>query len=340
MALGDAYRGWIPPIWDDQQAGRQDNALPPVGVDFGAGLDFITRRVQAMSEHRRRLEWAGSVDHSASEVLRDLLRDEISPALRAVGMKGSGGKYRVERGARWGAVEIQKHSGGSRAICEFTFNLSAGELSEVDRRFDGWSARIGEVLPSGGDTWWVLPAQADTELLKQDLLRALRDHAYAALEAALEVRAEATEPVRRWSAGASGDSWRAFGPEAIIRAVSTRQQPAGWRENPGYEALLREAATLDFSGDDHHSRREVLSMLLDAAPSGDARCFDVLTAYLNYEPQPASRSTAAFALALLKMDPAPRLEQLNAAAQHDCDRSVRRSAGYASKLIETEIPND
>jgi hypothetical protein len=337
VALGDNYRGWTPPIWNDQHAGRRSDSLPPVGLSFQQGIDFITRQSQASSEQRRIIERQTAIESSASDLLRDLLRNEISPALRTLGMKGSAGRYRLERGPSSGLLEIQKRSGGSRRLCEFTFNLSAEESSDPKRvgGFTYWTARIGEVLPERGDTWWVLPSHADIESLRQDLVRALRDHAFVALDAALAVLPRPLDPARRWPARPTDRLSSFVGPEAVARALQG-EAPANWRDNPGYEALLAEADTLEFSSTEDHARSQVLEMLLHAAPSGDPRCFPVLAGYLNQEPNAASRATAAFALALLKMSPAPRLEELKGAATYDSDLSVRLFAGYATKLIEAE----
>jgi hypothetical protein len=278
-------------------------------------------------------------ESSASDLLRDLLRDEISPALRALGMKGSAGKYRLERGPNRGLLEIQKHAGRSRRLCEFTFNLSAEESSHPTGvgGFTYWTARIGEVLPERGDTWWVLPAHSDTESLRQDLLRALGDHAFVALDAALDVLPRPLDPARRWPPIAADRLSGFAGPEAVARALQG-ETPPNWLDNPGYEALLAKADTVDFSSTDDQARQQLLEMLLHAAPSGDSRCFPVLATYLNQEPNVASRATAAFALALLEMGPTPRLEELKGAATYDSDLSVRLYAGYATKLIEAETP--
>jgi hypothetical protein len=280
------------------------------------------------------------IESSASDLLRYLLRDEISPAVRTLGMKGSDGRYRLERGPSRGLLEIQKHSRGSRRLCEFTFNLSAEESSHPTgvEGFTYWTARIGEVLPERGDTWWVLPTHADTETLRQDLLRALRDHAFVALDAALDVLPRPHDPARRWPARPAERLSGFAGPEAVARALQG-ETPPNWRDNPGYEALLAEADTLDFSSTDDHARQQLLEMLIHAAPNGDSRCFPVLAAYLNQEPNADSRATAAFALALLEMAPAPRLEELKGAATYDSDLSVRLYAGYAMKLIEAETPS-
>ena len=62
-------------------------------------------------------------------------------------------------------------------------------------------------------------------------------------------------------------------------------------------------------------------------------------AHAERGPNAASGATIAFALALLEMSPAPRLEELKGAATYDSDLSVRLHAGYATKLIEAETPS-
>ena len=62
-------------------------------------------------------------------------------------------------------------------------------------------------------------------------------------------------------------------------------------------------------------------------------------AHAERGPNAASGATIAFALALLEMSPAPRLEEHKGAATYDSDLSVRLHAGYATKLIEAETPS-
>jgi len=101
-----------------------------------------------------------------------MLRDEIAPRLRAVGLRGSGSAYLLPDADRWLIVGFQKHP-VSRADCvEFTVNLVvASKLSWAEdrdyepslpirpgARYAGNTVnvvRLGELMPPrGDDRWW------------------------------------------------------------------------------------------------------------------------------------------------------------------------------------------
>jgi hypothetical protein len=288
---------------------------------------------QEDSARRFTLQRSAAGGPSASETLSQLLRDEIAPTLRELGMKGSGGKFRLDRGDYRATLELQKSSGNRKSICEFTFNLAAWNR-RISSGGGYWDARIGEVLPDMGDTWWVLPANASTEDLKNDLHRAVCVHAFLALEAALDDPQYPPAPGKHWPRTfiepSSGPN-DVYGHE-LASAMSGRQ-PSFWRPNPGYEALLLEASSLDFEHGDNDSRSQLFGMLLAAAPGGDARCVPALSAFLANEPSARLRAQAGLALALAEVDPKVVLPDLHAAASQDCDPSVRVYARYAIRLI-------
>ena len=130
-------------------------------------------------------------DDPAQDLYKRLLRDEVAPALRAVGLRGSSGKFAVPSTTHWVQLAFQKSSWNDRNTVGFTVNLS------VIRR-DAWESlvaaapwlgkepsastyiaspaaqeRIGFLRPEGRDHWWELTTGAPVEPVLEDVMHDL-----------------------------------------------------------------------------------------------------------------------------------------------------------------------
>ena len=130
-------------------------------------------------------------DDPAQEVYRRLLRDEVAPALRSVGLRGSAGRFAVPSTTHWVQLAFQKSQWSERDSVEFTVNTSviARDAWSSMVAHDPWlgkdpsptssigppavQSRIGSLRPGGGDHWWELTTGGPVEPILDDVMRDL-----------------------------------------------------------------------------------------------------------------------------------------------------------------------
>lgn len=123
-----------------------------------------------------------------------MMREEIAPALRAIGFRGSGSQYARPDNAWWLLVGFQKSRSSDARQVRFTVNVAALDKrswSEA-RATDPWLPekpspnvnypvgdwiRIGTLLPTRRDRWWAIPAGRSTDTIAAEVVTAIRDHA-------------------------------------------------------------------------------------------------------------------------------------------------------------------
>jgi hypothetical protein len=134
------------------------------------------------------------------DVYRHLMNNDFAPALRAAGLRGSGGRFELPSRTHWVQLGFQKSSYSDRIELRFTINLFVVSRADWVREAarSSWLgskpsplsgsggvvgewARIGALLPTvdgrGGDTWWSLFRGVDPGPVQQDVLDDLRDYA-------------------------------------------------------------------------------------------------------------------------------------------------------------------
>jgi hypothetical protein len=141
---------------------------------------------------------------SAPESYRALLRDEIGPGLRALGLKGSGRVYSLDDDVCWARLGLQASRHNSDQEVRFTINLcvvgreawarardAAPHLPEVPRvgveygryaKLD-FSQRLGWLMPGRQDRWWTVLSEGATGV-GGEVLDAVRVYGLPALLAA------------------------------------------------------------------------------------------------------------------------------------------------------------
>jgi hypothetical protein len=132
-----------------------------------------------------------------------LIRDHISPALRQLGLKGSGGTYVLPDATHWAIIGFQRSIFGDRHEQKFTINLTVvGREEWVAARstkpylperpspgtFYGnwvWGRRIGELMPSAQDHWWWFTPGTDLDSLTTEVIAMIREYGLPAMRARL-----------------------------------------------------------------------------------------------------------------------------------------------------------
>ena len=134
---------------------------------------------------------------TAQETFKTMMKEQVAPALRALGFNGSGQRYELSSETHWALLGFQKSTGSDASQVKFTINVSAvprDEWEEARRKqawlaerpganvseFVGWHARIGE-LTGASDTWWTVSADRPTEPVVSEVIAAVRDHALTEL---------------------------------------------------------------------------------------------------------------------------------------------------------------
>ena len=127
---------------------------------------------------------------TAQQALVAFLRDEVGPALRRLGLRGSGTAYLLPDDRFWLVVGFQRSTSSNHEALRFTVNLTAASRARWDaaRRSNPWIGarpsgnsgyavrglvefvRIGSLLPVPQDTWWEIRPGRSTGVLIDELM--------------------------------------------------------------------------------------------------------------------------------------------------------------------------
>jgi len=136
---------------------------------------------------------------TAQDAYKVMVRDHLSPKLRANGFKGSAGAYELPSQSHWVVLGVQASAYSSKDEVKFTVNCQAvprdvWEEARVERTYLGkkpkpntiaggflWHSRIGKVMPAGQDKWWSLRPSDNAEVLAGEVAAAVRDHLLPAI---------------------------------------------------------------------------------------------------------------------------------------------------------------
>lgn len=147
-----------------------------------------------MWKHRPKDFSPGSEDDPTPQQVYDrLMRESFAPALRAAGLKGSGGRFDLPSETYWAQLGFQKSSYSDTSVLEFTVNLSVisrevwaeqalarshrGKKPAPSTFYGSWAdqIRIGRLTPSGEDLWWSLNRGDDPSSLEAQVISTLLD---------------------------------------------------------------------------------------------------------------------------------------------------------------------
>jgi hypothetical protein len=129
-----------------------------------------------------------------------MMKEEIAPALRRLGFKGSGQRYELPSGTHWAILGFQKSAYSDSADARFTINLTVvgrDEWEEARRQRPyigerpkpstysgvGWESRIGQLMPGGEDRWWRISGDLPTEPVAGEVISAIEEFALPAMRA-------------------------------------------------------------------------------------------------------------------------------------------------------------
>ncbi|KGM03533.1 DUF4304 domain-containing protein [Cellulomonas cellasea] len=139
----------------------------------------------------------------APVLLAEMLRTSVAPALRELGLRGSGQSYRLTNaGGDHALLGIQKSVASSRSAALLTVNLAyfpgadwdaahaAGQVAArptASARWipSGWQTRIGLLVDEPHDHWLTVRSPADVSVVSAHLLALVRDLALPQLTARL-----------------------------------------------------------------------------------------------------------------------------------------------------------
>jgi Domain of unknown function (DUF4304) len=151
---------------------------------------------------------------NAQEKFAAMLRDEVAPALRELGFKGSGQSYKIPSETCWALLGFQKNKWSSAHHVMFTANVTVVSRKDWDekraeRPYIGerpspntyygtfaWQDRIGMLMPRGEDHWWDVLAETDTREVAASVIEAVRGFVLPAMRDEMQ-RAEIGQPRRR-----------------------------------------------------------------------------------------------------------------------------------------------
>jgi hypothetical protein len=138
---------------------------------------------------------------TAQESFRAMLKDHVSPALRAQGFQGSGGTYVRPSDSHWVLLGFQRSTSSDASAVKFTVNCKVVRRDVWDEMrqqvsylgdkptptmsagpFE-WDRRLGELMPQGDDTWWWLRPEDDTARLAAEVIAAIQAYALPAMNA-------------------------------------------------------------------------------------------------------------------------------------------------------------
>ncbi len=258
-----------------------------------------------------------SDSETAQETFNRFLKERLAPSLRSLSFKGSGANYRLDRGDYRGALGFQKDRHSTRAVVEFTINVSAGYRPT---KIGYWSERIGHLMPEFTDLWWRVPHGANADQLLTDVVASIRSYALVALEAVLNDPEIPPDEDRIWP--------RTFGPDPVNGPLRHRRPHLQTTHPPSLESTFTMLTSGDF-----YERAQAMGFIYQRAPQ-DSRFRPGLISILERDPRTHSRGVAARMLAFIPSgDPGVVEEALIAAASEDEDLYVRLNARYALALI-------
>ncbi|MGC4810083.1 DUF4304 domain-containing protein [Micromonospora sp. DT228] len=130
---------------------------------------------------------------------RAMLRDDVAPALRALGFTGSGSRYTLPDPESWALLGFQSSRYNTRGRLTFTVNLCAvprivwqsrrREQSQLPLKpspgtYYGdfvWSWRIGHLMPVNEDVWWDLNEDVEATDVASEVVTAIEAYGLPAL---------------------------------------------------------------------------------------------------------------------------------------------------------------
>lgn len=124
----------------------------------------------------------------AQDVYADLIKNTVSPRLRAAGLVGSGGRYSLKSDTHWALIGFQKSWYSDKNEVRFTVNLLVVRREDWANRQarephlgakpsplirygpPARSVRIGRLVDDHEDKWWRINSSQNIDLIEADLI--------------------------------------------------------------------------------------------------------------------------------------------------------------------------
>ena len=137
---------------------------------------------------------------TAQHAYARMLKEEVAPALRGLGMKGSGKHYALPDVSEFRLISFQANKWSTAEELTFTVNLSVIDRALAEQElgrgakptatgiywFEHRHERLGLLLADPQDRWWPVLSDAPTSTVAADVVRAIADHGLPWLRAAIE----------------------------------------------------------------------------------------------------------------------------------------------------------
>jgi hypothetical protein len=152
---------------------------------------------------------AGEV--TAQELYAALVKEVLSPGLRGLRLKGSGGRYSLDAPNCWALLSLQKSTYSDAAEAQFTVDLLVANRADwaaarVERPYlperpsasttygePAIDERIGMLTPEPADKWWRVYPGFDQSAVPTDVLDDIQEFAIPSLSQQLMARGHTAE---------------------------------------------------------------------------------------------------------------------------------------------------
>jgi Domain of unknown function (DUF4304) len=132
---------------------------------------------------------------TAQEAFTTMVKEQIAPALRELGFKGSGQRFVLPSETHWAQIGLQKFTRSNRDFVDFTANVTVvrrdvwvaerAEQAHLPKQpapniYYGtyaWQTRIGDLVPERREQVWRVDPDRPTEPVAEEFVPAIRDHA-------------------------------------------------------------------------------------------------------------------------------------------------------------------
>jgi hypothetical protein len=159
-----------------------------------AACGLVTaRRASLALLARKRSDDDNQLVETAQEAFAAMLRDGIAPALRRLGLRGSGSAFTLPDDRHWLMVGLQKSLSSDRESVRFTVNLTVADKAAWTEAFArypwlgrhpsgnsrypvGEVKRIGSLTPTRTDLWWEVRPRASSDAVAAAVVAAIAAH--------------------------------------------------------------------------------------------------------------------------------------------------------------------
>lgn len=210
---------------------------------------------------------------NAPKLFEEMVKSRIAPALRDLGMRGSGQKFRLpNENGDYALLGFQKDSWDGRT--RFTANVAfysgrgwqeardrhgwlpaeptASSTYAVEPDLQGWSERVGFLMDPPHDHWWTIQTEGDVPVVADHVIAVVRDAVLPQLRNRLAGIEPPPQPTKE------------VGPVADCPAPTCAHPPVAWVDEAALGSLGRVLAA---DGGDEAGLDAVQREVLDRARS-------------------------------------------------------------------------